>query len=113
VAPGSSHLQCPLDVLLSLDVSHVGDVLGDWLVFYIEVGLVGGHLLQTLELHGELSQAVYGYDLQALDQRGLRGINAGDEDALEALFLGHANHGQDALGVAHCAVEGEFADEEE
>jgi hypothetical protein len=113
VAPGSGHLQRPLDVLLSLDVGHVGDVLGDWLIFDVEVGLVGRHFLEALELHSELSQALYGYDLQSLDQRGLRGIYGRDEDALEALFLGHANHGQDALGVAHCAVEGEFADEEE
>jgi hypothetical protein len=53
-----------------------------------------------------------GDDLHPVDQCRLGGVGGGDEDAADRLLVGRRGNGQDAVDVAHGAVERELADEE-
>ena len=48
----------------------------------------------------------------AFDQAGFERVGGGDEDEADALLAGDADHRQDAVGVAHLAVEGQLAQEQ-
>ena len=53
-----------------------------------------------------------GDDVQFADGRGLGGVVGGDEEGRDALVPGHGRDGEDAVDVAHGAIEGELADDE-
>ena len=95
-------------MLLALDVGHVhrvGCLHGgrQW------AGLVARQGHRPIEVVDQGGQAGHRVHLQPLHQRCLGGVLPGHVDPPQVPLPGQRDHGQDAVGVADGAVEGELS----
>ena len=106
------HLQRALHVLLAPDFAEVGAVpelrghRRPAVPHELRDRLVSG------QVRRELEQVPHGEDAHAFDERRLPHVRLGHVDGLDAAFLRQPHHGQDALGVAHRAVQRQLAQED-
>ncbi|KPK12291.1 MAG: hypothetical protein AMJ56_05030 [Anaerolineae bacterium SG8_19] len=73
---------------------------------------VNGQRLDRFEPRQMANNVANGWNRQNFDvghQRRFSGVDGRDEDPVVPLLPGHCRHGQDALGMAHCSVEGKLA----
>jgi len=98
-------------MLLPFDVHHVGGVLRFLILSESQVCLVWGDGGDASQVTNQGDEAVHGDDVQTLHQSRFGGIHLGHVDGGYPMGLSKAGHGQDAVHVAHRAVEAQFAHE--
>ena len=69
------------------------------------------HLLPA-QVVGNVAQATHRIDFAALNQRRFRSIADRHEETAKPQLLRHACHGEDAVDVAHAAVETQLAQQQ-
>ena len=106
------HLQRSLHVLLPLDVFHVSGVRRFLILSEGRVCLVRGNGGNASQVGDQGNEAVNGDDVQTLDQSCFGRVHLGHVDGGYPTRTGVAGHGQDAIHVAHRAVEAQFAHEQ-
>lgn len=75
-------------------------------------GSIRCNRLHRLQVHHEREQGFNGINVETWDECGFGRIAGGDEQRVESFFARERRHGQNAVGVAHAAIQREFANDE-
>jgi len=105
VLPCRCHFKRALDVFLSANFGKVYRVCGHVGRLEIVEGTIRRNRLHPLQVHAECKQGFNRVYIEIGNERGFGRVARGNEKRFEALGARERPHRQDAIRVAHDAVE--------